>query len=298
MTSETVSAETMTAEAVTAQLPAERRPPSWRRVGRAQLALVVAYRRRRRAVQVALAFGLLAVAAASDRFPAFIDLGTGEETRAEFHWAGPELLGMPEGMVALTFAFFALLLGSVIWPLRIWRDAGPSRRAYHWAMPVDRRVHDLLRVAAGAVWLTVVILAVLALGISLGLLFGRGSGLAQVSAWGWANFLVAPLIFYLLSSVAALASDRPAAWVFGLPLGWNALWWLARMLELGLVERSLGAIVNGPWSYGKMAGGAFIEGVLATGEIDGVAWVGAASLWLGVALAGLLAVVLHHPRDG
>ena len=158
--------------------------------------------------------------------------------------------------------------------------------------------HDLLRVAAGAVWLGVVILAVLALGISIGVLSGRGSGLAQVSGWGWANFLAAPLIFYLLSSVATLASERPAAWVFGFPLGLNALWALARYLEFGLLERICGAIFQGPLSYGQVAVGAFLMGILAPDEAAGAAWLGAAGLWFGAALAGLLVVALRHPRDG
>ena len=48
-----MTTETMTTGTVSVQMPAEHRPPSWRRVARAQLALVVAYRRRRRVIQLA-----------------------------------------------------------------------------------------------------------------------------------------------------------------------------------------------------------------------------------------------------
>lgn len=62
------------------------------------------------------------------------------------HYLGLDMV--PE--VALPYLAVAFVV-----PLAVWKSEGPSRRAYHLAMPVSRESHQLTRNSAGLMWVLV-----------------------------------------------------------------------------------------------------------------------------------------------
>jgi len=111
--------------------------------------------------------------------------------------------------------FMFALLATPLWTLLVWRGERRSARRYHWSMPVDRRQHDLWRVAAGASGL-VTALALLA---PLGLLFAWIGSTPRLFEYGpvyWINLFTMPLLVYLGTSVLPLVTDRPVELGLGL----------------------------------------------------------------------------------
>lgn len=190
-----------------------------------------------------------------------------------------------------------VLLATLWAPIAVWRDEGPSQRAYHWTLPARRSVHQLLRTAAG--WLHLA--AGLAAGLALGWLWGAvalgglGPGRLSVLAGLFASASVA----YLLGSAAAVATDRPALWLFVAYLAVSALPALAALMGWGWLERAAGEVFLG----GTLSLAAALNGPGGAGETLGelVRWRPwpAVSLWL-AATAALTAAAarLHLERAG
>lgn len=118
-----------------------------------------------------------------------------------------------------------VLLG-VIFPLAVWRDAGPSKRDYHLAMPVAQSLHSLLRVAAGWVWLMAAMAAFVTWGLlSSYTLAGHAVEGARAAAspfgrevfpaWTWLVPFANATLAYLIGSIVVLRSDRPWLWLGG-----------------------------------------------------------------------------------
>ena len=71
--------------------------------------------------------------------------------------------------------------GAVLWPIRVWSGEPLSRRDSHYAMPIDRRLHDLTRVLAGAVWVLVVTTVLTTTAVVTSLLFDHGSQFSRLT---------------------------------------------------------------------------------------------------------------------
>jgi hypothetical protein len=118
-------------------------------------------------------------------------------------------------LAVLTPAFVAFPLLCVVgaaWGVMIWQNEAPSRRGYHWAMPVRRDQHDLLRVLAGAGVLLAGLAALLGIATIMALAGGYGAQLARLAPGVWLSFFAGPLIAYLLFSALAVATDHPVRW--------------------------------------------------------------------------------------
>jgi hypothetical protein len=154
---------------------------------------------------------------------------------------------------------YLLILGA-IWPLVVWRGEPWGERDYRWSLPVSRHSHDLIRVAAGAVWLMLgvaVCLAVIRIsqdvivpafpmvlvdpaGLPAGTDVLSLAGRRSLQAGGYLNFFTAPLLSYTIISIVALSTRRPLgiAVVIGLAIAtWSGIGqmfrhrWMAEVLE-------------------------------------------------------------------
>ena len=96
-----------------------------------------------------------------------------------------------------------------------WMNEAPQNRRYHWAMPVKREVHDILRIAAGAVWLLVALAMYSALAWILEEPVVRERWLSDAPIF-WLSIFLTPLLTYLLTSIAALMAGRPLLWLGGI----------------------------------------------------------------------------------
>jgi hypothetical protein len=181
-----------------------------------------------------------------------------------------------------------LALGLLVgggWGFIVWRDEGPSRRLYHWSMPVDTAAHDLMRVLAGAMVLLgaiVLFCGVAAIAASL-----RGGDAAPgVAGPGvWLVYLTGPLTMYLLASVLGVALDRPFEWAFLLNAGLLVVVLLGSTLDIAMIPRVLHALGDGGAGLGTaLTGGLRLAGAGTPGLLG---WLGAAVLWLGISAAAV-----------
>jgi len=283
-----------------------------RAVTLAQLRLVLAYLMLRKTLIATLIMvSLTGLFAIVDGVPAIRvgqpEDGTSDEPEVSVMFIGEAFGDLASGMVGLCTAFFIVCLYGFVSSFRVWRDAAPRQRGYHWTMPVNRSQHDLIKVAAGGIPLLamVVLLALVALlGMVIG---GHAATLGIVPATFWIAFAGAPLLLYLLSTIAVLRSDRPATpiliaigIVYGLylmsffPAAWAALW-------------PLRLLVTGPYSLTVAIVGPMIElirnGVpadlarrISESGLNTDAWPAAFTLWFTLALAGVIVAASIRPR--
>lgn len=133
--------------------------------------------------------------------------------------------GASPGAVSATFVdlllgplYLLALLVAFAWALALWSDEGPGDRAYHWSLPVERPVHDLTRVGAGAaIFLGTGAAAVLLWTLPVTAVTG-----AITPGPARALFLIGLVLLlgYLLGAVPALLSDHPARWTIGTVLAY------------------------------------------------------------------------------
>lgn len=181
----------------------------------------------------------------------------------------------------------AWVLGLLI-AYQTWDGEPPSKRTYHRSQPVPEPIHDLLRVAAGVVFLAVAFLVVVAAEVvAMGI---AAPGWARdVSAAHWLLFPLVPLAAYLVGSVASVASERPGRWMVGVPAAVLGL-----VAIVGLTHESPGELwfmtfYTGTVGLGPLMGATVIFEPVST-------WVPAALFWIGVGAVGV--VVAAHRRRG
>jgi len=208
-------------------------------------------------------------------------------------------LGVDEGVGAVIFAFGAALLWAAFWPNRVARDSKTSGRAYHWALPVDRRRHDLLRTAAGALWLVPLRLLLPLIAVLVATLFGHGDQLTRFPVLVWVAFLLGPQLVYLLTSIPSLmAGKRQLLWP-GLALG--ALGALFGMLGVVGEHHLFREAFVGPFGLLRAIAGPFFEvpssdgGLIA--ELAREPWLPAFLVWLTLALVGVLVAASDRGRQ-
>jgi hypothetical protein len=268
---------------------------------RAQLAAIASPPRRGLAIGLGLVLlQVVALAAAGVVFGIAIqhERATGETTVRLAHLAQlSKDQPLDHGLAAFGFAAAAAAVWGLFWPFKVWRGERPSRRDHHWSMPVDRRTHDLARVAAGAVWLlAIAALPVLAAAAGAAVT-GHAARLAALPAFVWAVPFTTALVLYLLASVAVVRSEHPAAWLWGtagvLGVGWSVA------LDLGIAPLSglIGGLAAGPWGLGTAVAGPLVSAVAGVGEADPGRWAAATALWLAVGAAGVAVAASTRSRN-
>lgn len=178
-------------------------------------------------------------------------------------WLVPGMVGglgpMAHTSASVLFAY------ALSWSYMVWLMGMASTRGGTAPLPVGMAAQRLVRVAAGAVWLEVTVLAALA---------ARAAG---VGAWGEVGgtpeaavgIAICALILYLLGSVGTVLARRPGA-------GWMPAWFFFLMLgafPLAMLDRA-----HSPLALGS---------VLSVFGPRPEPWLPAALLW-GTVLAGLV----------
>ncbi|MEX2283126.1 MAG: hypothetical protein WEE89_11645 [Gemmatimonadota bacterium] len=202
-------------------------------------------------------------------------------------------LAFPHDYLPLT----GMLLGALAFPPLVWRGQGPRHRNYHRVLPVDQLTHDLLKIAAGAVYLMLSVALVL-IPVLVAALMSPVSGLVtDPSMLVWLNFFTGPLIVYLLVSCVPMLTDRPLEWMVGLTASFVGITVLADSYGVIPVEGLIDLVMRGPFGLMVALNGAYVmqpwlryAGLSASGHNPEYgAWIFATILWLGI---GITAVCL------
>ena len=119
-------------------------------------------------------------------------------------WQGPGLM-----MGYIMMLGFGGIAGAIVW----FNEAPPHRR-YHWAMPVRREVHDIVRVGAGAAWLLVAIALYCVFAWFLEDPLAREHCL-QAQWLVWAGMFLVPLLANLLITIPCIMLGRPLLVILG-----------------------------------------------------------------------------------
>lgn len=199
--------------------------------------------------------------------------------------------------LAGAWGFYSLV--ALFWaPGLTWKDEGPSDRAYHWTLPVDRPVHQVLRLAAG--W--VLLVAVLAAGAGAGWLAAAAiqGGMAPGDPGVLVAVLPSATVLYLVGGLFALVTDRPLLWFVVAYLAGRAAASLGVFEGWAWLADPVGeALFSGSLSLASAASvPAEVAGWPDPGGVAGTAWQ-AAGLWLAVtAILTVAAAALRLERSG
>ncbi|CAN5641932.1 hypothetical protein BH23GEM5_BH23GEM5_05120 [soil metagenome] len=213
----------------------------------------------------------------------------------------PNLDLSPEMLIpAIFLAFLA--------PLSIWKSEEPSRRSYHWSMPVARSVHTLTKNTSGWVWFMIAMMAFILWGLLMALITGGDLGVERgqaIPAWRWIHPFVAATIAYLVGSTVVLASDHPWRWFAGIVLGFVLVTNILRAAGMPDLAMALQSVWEGNWGLEVALTGS-TEVLTEVTRRDGTtmirlidrpdfhAWIRAALLWLGIGTAGVVAAAYRH----
>ena len=169
--------------------------------------------------------------------------------------------------------FLFLVAVSVLLPFAIWKGRDRLEDGSYFTMPVEHRRHALVRVAAGWLWLLVLVAIVMAWISSMIVLSGgsfvnpgstylllesaetmelaRREDLREFAwvtpAWTWLLMLTGPTVAYLLSSALNLATRRPVRVVLGTVVGLMLLGIATNELVFDLVRFGLDPVIAHPW---------------------------------------------------
>lgn len=133
-----------------------------------------------------------------------------------------------------------------IWPSLLWRGEPLGRRHYHWSLPVSHGSHDLARIAAGGLWLFV-LLAMVALTNYIVIwplsLRPDAQSMSEII-----EYAVGLMTLYCVASVFTLVVAHPARWFVG-SLTIYLLLWAPLTLDVahGRAYRAWAAPIIGPY---------------------------------------------------
>ena len=189
----------------------------------------------------------------------------------------------------------AAFIWAFFWPFRVWREEKPQRRGYHWAMPVDRRTHDLLRVGAGLALLPVFVGLFVILAVGTAAVFGNTAGFPGWGGLFWLDLLAAPPLVYLLVSIPVVGSRHAAAWLWGTLGAAAALLSLLQAFGLVGLLASLLKLFLGRVGLLTTLGGPLVSEIAGRGSQPAGPWALAWLCWLALAVAGVwLAASRRH----
>jgi hypothetical protein len=190
------------------------------------------------------------------------------------------------------------LLGGVVWAVMVWHGEGPSRRSYHWSLPVRRPVNDLVRVGLGAAYLLGVCTVLAGIGAMADALNGTFDRFTSIGPAAWANFFLAPLIVYFLVIPAVLWSEYAITrWVF-------VAYFVLGLLAVVLSSQGYEPLAAG---FDKVFNGETLglTPALFDASVSDLArlplqvgsWLRAVAFWLGLGLGLTLFTALFRPDD-
>lgn len=179
---------------------------------------------------------------------------------------------------------FGILSNFFLLPVLVWLDGRGPGREYEDAFPVDVGVRRALRVVAGAAWLGLVLVPLLASTLAGDLAGGKLDSLASAPARVWLGVPGATLMLYLLGSLPVLLARRR-------PLQWTFAAWVALLLLVELPEASGSPGWHG-WLYSPWAA----MHPLGLSPWAGQSWERALALWLVVAVAATAAAAAAGAR--
>lgn len=183
-----------------------------------------------------------------------------------------------EVMPALASPVVAVVvLLSIYMATTTWRGEGPSRRSYHWTLPVARGWHSITRAIAGLLLLFAVLLAGAIIPVMAGVL-----PLGSLLVWP-----VCVAIVYLLAMIPTLLGDQPDRWI----LGGIGFYIAGRLLLFVLWGQS--------WlleAWDSVVSGRFgLAIALAPHRFPFESWMPAAALWLAIGVCGVGWSAHRHP---
>src|ERR1035437_2435380 len=193
--------------------------------------------------------------------------------------------------VSAIIACLALLL-----PISMWLEEDPTRRAYHWSMPVSRATHAMTRTFAGWLWMIAVIAICLAFIVTIDAVTQRIVGAtvprqSATAAWEYLVPFTAATIAYMLASAAAIGARTPLVWIVGPFLIYVGASILAFMLGFPQLSSAMSSVVSGFYGVtAAMSGNIRVEGIPSLDR-----WLGATVLWGGA--ASILVYAVSHRRN-
>lgn len=278
-----------------------------RTIALAQFRLVLAYLLvRKTLIGTIVTIALTVLCVIGNGVPA-IRISQGEGGQVSMMFMGAAFADLATGVVGLCTAFLIVCLYGFLASFRVWRDAAPRQRGYHWTLPVERSRHDLIRVVAGGALLLIVVAVLAAVTMLAMVIGGHAATLGLAPAAFWIAFMLVPLLLYLLSTIAVLRSDRPAMPIL-VALGSLYGMFLMTMLMAGrALIWPLRVVVTGPHSLTVAIAGPVLELIrnglpaelsrrIAESGLNTGAWPAALTLWFALALAGVIVAASIRPR--
>jgi hypothetical protein len=225
----------------------------------------------------------------------------------------------------------AILPVALLLPWAVWRGDPAFGRAYLWTLPVRRQRAAAAKVAAGALWLVLILLVAMVALVGIAAATGGSVGVEEIRlvgpfrggpaaaapvawatpAWMWLVPFGSALTVYLASSAALLGLRHPLRWLGAMAVALT----LVAVLVINMDPRNpliqgLGrfaeALVGGRWGldFAITGGSAALSeeiDVPGPGSVDvwralptAGAWAGALALWLGAALLALALALRRH----
>ncbi|MCB1034799.1 MAG: hypothetical protein KDD47_13290 [Acidobacteria bacterium] len=213
-------------------------------------------------------------------------------TGKDFTVTAPRIdsMGVDPGLGSWGWAIGAMLLVGLVFNGRVWRDTRGHQHDYHWAMPVDRRIHDLLRVAAGSLSLVTICIAFYGVTLLTALLCGHAAPLGRFPAAVWISAVLGPQILFLLASALKLAGgEGRTRYLVVAAAAFLFLNVLAGALGNESLFFALGQVFWGPFGLVTAVAGPSLAALLAgKAEIPGP-WLPAFTLWAFLALTAVTA---------
>lgn len=201
-----------------------------------------------------------------------------------------------EGTAALAAVGVAAALWAFFWPFRVWGEDLLAKRGFHWAMPADRRAHDLVRVGVGAAALVVVVALFLLLALVASTLAGHTGIYRGFGPLFWLALVAAPPVVYLLVSIPVVGSRHPAAWLWSLVGGTALLFSFAEAVGLTALSGALRGLLLGRFGLLSSLGQPIVSEIAGWGPYPAGRWLAGWLLWLVVAAVGVLLAAGRRPR--
>jgi len=177
---------------------------------------------------------------------------------------------------------------ALIFPFGVWRSEEPSRRDYHWSMPVNRGQHTLTKLAVG--WAYLMLLVALYLVFLLALwadaVFVAGETV-RVSAqpWEWLVPFTAATVAYVLMSAILVGTDHPWRWVFSIAAVYLFVFAMLSAVGLDGVRRAFTNVLAGLFGLN-----AAVFGQVETSDGPSSArWLLSTGIWTIIGVLGLFA---------
>jgi hypothetical protein len=220
----------------------------------------------------------------------------------------------PSGGFHMGFSYNAsgaipIFLLALLVPFGVWRAEDPSRRAYHWSMPVARGPHTIIKLLSGWAWMmiatAVYLLFIILLATVISMITGEPNQIGAASGWEWVAAFTAATIAYLLTSIFVIGSDHAWRWIGGLLIGYWVLLGAFNAFGMSYLSNIIATIFRG--QYGLSAALFGTAANVGGGPMHGAAhmaiyermmsnWLVAMPIWI-IGAAAAVAIVSYRHRE-